>query len=209
MYVVQAGFATIIIFTHVCLSLSVKFCCWACTHSKWLPRLARFVAQCRTVLDKFVKVFWITSLYFALAIIIASNLATEPYYPYMDSDSPAGMTLTSPSYPLIGMHFATTVLICLWPWYGRQAKFPNAALFCVTLLWLFNPFLTGLFYFPQHAPSNPFTCYNLEPSWYISWALSYDSQYIFPLGLVYHIIYRVVRRYRYVIGKNCGWLTTV
>lgn len=79
-------------------------------------------ASCRDILGNFVKISWSAPLYFALAITIASNLAIKP------TMSTYGMTF-SPWFVVIGEHFATMVLICLWPWYSRKT-FPE----CGTLM---------------------------------------------------------------------------
>ncbi|KAK3347820.1 hypothetical protein B0H65DRAFT_156927 [Neurospora tetraspora] len=169
-YIIQACMTTLFILLHFYLSLSFKICCQASARFSWFISYAQTAACHQDMLDNFVKIFWTASLYFALAIAIASNLAIKPIM------STYGMTF-SPWFLVIGEHFATMVLICLWPWYGRQAKFPNAALLCVALLWLAVYCENGIFYYqPADDNSGYISCYGLKPFWYILWKVSYYSQ---------------------------------
>lgn len=113
----------------------------------------------------------------------------------------------SPWFLVIGEHFATTVLICLWPCYRRKVEFPNVALLCVALLWVGVYCENGIFYYlPTDLCFDDITCYDLEPFWYVLWKVSYFSQVILPLGLAYQVLYCILSWYRYVVGEisNCS-----
>lgn len=200
-YTIQAVIATFIILLQLSASLLSML------HSRAPARFNRFVSSAegitsyRNALDTFVKFFWITSLYFALAMAITANLAISPTMFKYAMHPP-------PWFLVIGVHFATMVLICLWPWYGRQAKFPKTALLGVALLWVTVYCENGIFAF---LPSNELfdvVCYSIDPPWFLSWEAFYFSQLVFPLGPAYHVTRCVHSWYCFVVGKKYtqwGW----
>lgn len=90
-----------------------------------------------------LSVFWISSLYFSVAVTIAAIV-----YDYRDK-SPG--TQYGHLFSNTGAHFTLMVLICLWPWYSRQSRsYSKAVLLAVVVLF---PLLFFATYFTQSWPA--------------------------------------------------------
>lgn len=91
-----------------------------------------------------LSVFWISSLYFSVAVTIAAIV-----YDYRDK-SPG--TQYGYLFSNTGAHFTLMVLICLWPWYSQQSRSYSKAMLLAVVVVLF-PFLFFATYFTQFWPT--------------------------------------------------------